>query len=265
MGAWALLGARVLLPLLPLLAAVAAAAQQFGGAATTMRLTASLDLAATPTTAFHHTWEASVGSSHAAMGLREDWRAHLRMAVRDCGFRGIRMHGIFDDDMSVVFPPCTFPPCKKHGASGGPRPQPTYSWFNVDSLYDFLINQLHIQPVVELSFMPQALAGCWPNPHGAEKRPFLRQFHIETTILLRRQARDKHKGNSFKRGIFCRQQVVQHDALRLRPALYGDSDAAGPRVTAALRLLQRSSGGRLRHLVQPGRRVCAAPRPAVRR
>jgi hypothetical protein len=172
MGAWALL---LPLPLLPLLAAVAAAAQQVGGAATTMRLTASLDLAATPT-AFHHTWEASVGSSHAAMGLREDWRAHLRMAVRDCGFRGIRMHGIFDDDMSVVFPPCTFPPCKKHGASGGPRPQPTYSWFNVDSLYDFLINQLHIQPVVELSFMPQALAGCWPNPHGAKKRPFLRQF-----------------------------------------------------------------------------------------
>ena len=172
MGAWALL---LPLPLLPLLAAVAAAAQQVGGAATTMRLTASLDLAATPT-AFHHTWEASVGSSHAAMGLREDWRAHLQMAVRDCGFRGIRMHGIFDDDMSVVFPPCTFPPCKKHGASGGPRPQPTYSWFNVDSLYDFLINQLHIQPVVELSFMPQALAGCWPNPHGAKKRPFLRQF-----------------------------------------------------------------------------------------
>ena len=54
--------------------------------------------------------------------------------------------------MSVVFPPCTFPPCKSHGDS--PRPKPTYSWYNVDLLYDFLLS-IDVRPVVELSFMPQ--------------------------------------------------------------------------------------------------------------
>jgi hypothetical protein len=92
-----------------------------------MHLTATISLDAAPA-AFPHFWEASVGSSHAAMGLRADWRAHLKMATRDCGFKAVRMHGIFDDDMSVVFPPCTFPPCKDHG---GTRPPPTYSWYTI--------------------------------------------------------------------------------------------------------------------------------------
>tara|TARA_B110000208_G_C11762750_1_gene427527 strand:+ start:70 stop:1821 length:1752 start_codon:yes stop_codon:yes gene_type:complete len=128
--------------------------------ATAAAATARIDLTATAaaTTKFPHFWEASVGSSHAAMGLRVDWREHLTMAVRDCGFKGIRMHAIFDDDMSVVFPPCNFPPCADHGGHGIPAPA-VYSWYNVDKLYDFLLS-INVQPLVELSFMPQALAGC---------------------------------------------------------------------------------------------------------
>lgn len=42
-----------------------------------------------------------VGTGHAALALRADYRAHLSAVQRDIGFRSIRGHGIFDDDMST--------------------------------------------------------------------------------------------------------------------------------------------------------------------
>ena len=49
-------------------------------------------------------WKASVGSGHALLGLRDDWRAQLGAVHRDLGITGVRFHGSFDDDMSVVVP-----------------------------------------------------------------------------------------------------------------------------------------------------------------
>ncbi len=51
----------------------------------------------------------------------------------------IRFHGLLDDDMSVVL------------ADG------SYSFFNIDSVFDFLLS-INVRPVVELSFMPSVLA-----------------------------------------------------------------------------------------------------------
>ena len=34
-----------------------------------------------------------------------------------------------------------------------------YSWYNIDRVYDHLLS-LGVRPIVELSFMPKALAGC---------------------------------------------------------------------------------------------------------
>lgn len=48
---------------------------------------------------YPHLWEMCVGSSHAAMGLRQDWRDHLRAARNDLGFKFVRFHGLLDDDM----------------------------------------------------------------------------------------------------------------------------------------------------------------------
>ncbi len=43
-----------------------------------------------------------VGTGHAALALRADYREHLVAVQRDIGFRHIRGHGILDDDMYVL-------------------------------------------------------------------------------------------------------------------------------------------------------------------
>ncbi|MGN0998319.1 MAG: beta-xylosidase [Faecousia sp.] len=94
---------------------------------------------------FPHYWEHCVGSCHAATLLRSDVQEHIRNAHRDCGFRYIRCHGLFNDDMSVVFP-------KMFGLG-----KPIISFYNIDCVYDFLLSA-GMKPFVELGFMPSALA-----------------------------------------------------------------------------------------------------------
>ncbi|WP_040949398.1 GH39 family glycosyl hydrolase [Gorillibacterium massiliense] len=93
---------------------------------------------------FPHYWETCVGSCHAYMGLREDWRSQLKKAHDDMGFKYVRFHGLLDDRMSVfVKSPWT----KKEA----------YSFYTIDSIFDFLLEN-GMKPFVELSYMPEALA-----------------------------------------------------------------------------------------------------------
>jgi xylan 1,4-beta-xylosidase len=82
-----------------------------------------------------------VGAGRANEGLRADWQRQLTLAHRECGFKYIRMHGLFDDDMGV------------YRDSG----KPEYNWQYIDELFDFL-ESIGMKPFVELSFMPGALA-----------------------------------------------------------------------------------------------------------
>lgn len=93
---------------------------------------------------YPHYWETCVGSCHAATVLREDVRQQVRAAHRDCGFKYLRFHGLFDDDMSVVI----YDPMTR---------QTYYSFFNIDSIFDFLLDA-GMKPFVELGFMPEAFA-----------------------------------------------------------------------------------------------------------
>jgi hypothetical protein len=68
---------------------------------------------------FHHHWEESVGSGHASLTLREDWRAHLTRTRKDLGVKRTRFHGLLDDDFSI---------------SLGPNKS---SYINLDSMVDF--------------------------------------------------------------------------------------------------------------------------------
>ena len=106
-----------------------------------MRTTFTVDVNQ-PTTPFPHYWEYCVGSCHAPLGLREDWRSQLRQCHEELGFRYVRFHGLLCDDMSV----CT-------SGRGGVA----YSFFNVDSVFDYLLS-IGMKPFVELGFMPTALA-----------------------------------------------------------------------------------------------------------
>ncbi len=84
-----------------------------------------------------------VGAGRANEGLRADWQRQLRRAHAECGFRYIRFHGLFCDDMGVYTE-------DKQGRS-------IYNWQYVDELFDFL-EGIGMKPFVELGFMPGALA-----------------------------------------------------------------------------------------------------------
>jgi len=91
---------------------------------------------------FPHYWEHTVGSGRAVMALREDWRRQMRRAHAELGFRHVRFHGLLDDDMSILT---------------GEGEWEVYSFFNADSIFDFLLS-IGMRPFVELGFMPTALA-----------------------------------------------------------------------------------------------------------
>jgi xylan 1,4-beta-xylosidase len=102
------------------------------------KTTLTVDVSDTPT-GFPQFWRQCIGSGHAALTLRSDWRDHVRIQQDAIGFRSIRFHGLFDDDMQV--------------ATNGAR----WNWTSIDSTYDFLLS-MKMQPYVELSFMPSSLA-----------------------------------------------------------------------------------------------------------
>jgi xylan 1,4-beta-xylosidase len=128
-----------------LIAVIAAAAAADADTVTTVGV--DLGDATTPLT---HFWKASVGSGHAKLGLRADWQQQLSNVHRDTGIAGVRFHGSFDDDMGPV-------------VVGDPTKGPvTYNFSLQDKLWDG-IKAAGVRPIVELSFMPQALANCAPG------------------------------------------------------------------------------------------------------
>jgi len=84
-----------------------------------------------------------VGAGRANEGLRADWQQQLAYVKKECGFRYIRFHGLFTDDMGIY----------REDRNG----KPEYNYMYVDALFDFLLS-IDIKPFVELGFMPNALA-----------------------------------------------------------------------------------------------------------
>jgi xylan 1,4-beta-xylosidase len=84
-----------------------------------------------------------VGAGRANEGLRADWQEQLASVRKECGFRYIRMHALFHDDMGV------------YGTDREGRPR--FNWQYIDRLYDFLLS-IGMKPFVELSFTPAAMA-----------------------------------------------------------------------------------------------------------
>jgi len=95
-----------------------------------------------PTTAFDRYFQSCIGSCHAYLTLREDFRKHVRTVQKEIGFNNLRCHGIFHDWVGVY-----------REVDG----LPVFNFQNVNKIYDFFIEQ-GVKPYVELSFMPSALA-----------------------------------------------------------------------------------------------------------
>ncbi|MDP9421332.1 MAG: beta-xylosidase [Pseudomonadota bacterium] len=84
----------------------------------------------------------SVGSDYSATLIRPDSMAQLKTAVDELGFRYIRHHDIFHDDLGTV--------------KVGPDGRVSYDWTKIDQLYDGLLAR-GIKPFVELGFTPRAM------------------------------------------------------------------------------------------------------------
>ena len=110
-----------------------------------------------------HFWSKCVGSGRANLGLRTRWLQHLGLAVRECGFKYVRFHGLFHDDMFVY---------RRKGSLD------LYNWQYVDDLFDRLLD-IGIRPFVELGFCPKDLATrkgtvFWWKGHGSPPRSYSR-------------------------------------------------------------------------------------------
>ena len=99
------------------------------------------DLSQTPLP-FDHFWEHTVGSDHAPMALRSDWQAQMQKCHTELGFRHVRFHDLFSEQMGTLI---------------RQEERLLYSFFNADQIMDFLLT-IGMRPFVELSFMPEALA-----------------------------------------------------------------------------------------------------------
>lgn len=84
-----------------------------------------------------------IGAGRANEGLRADWQNQLKQVRKDCGFKYIRFHGIFHDDMGVYSE-------TENGIA-------QYNWQYIDKLYDFIL-EIGMKPFVELSFIPKDLS-----------------------------------------------------------------------------------------------------------
>lgn len=124
----------LLLPLLAVAAAPAAAPTAF---------TVAADAHAPALKPLPHFWSECVGAGRANEGLRASWLEQLKLAHDACGFRYVRFHGLFHDDMFVY---------------REEKGRPVYNFQYVDDLFDRML-AIGVRPFVELSFFPQPLAG----------------------------------------------------------------------------------------------------------
>ncbi len=128
--------------------------------------------------ALPHVWAWCVGAGRANEALRADWQRQFAEAVDACGFRYVRFHGLFHDDMFVYR--------ESYGHGFGPDTplaSPLYTFSYVDKVFDFILDQ-GARPFVELGFMPRALATVpetvfWWGAHGSPPKDMARWVERE--------------------------------------------------------------------------------------
>ena len=116
------------------LVALVMAAGAGAASAATITVDASKQTAGNP-----HFWSEAFGTGKAKLALRGDWQTHYKIGNRELGAKRVRGHGLLNDEM---------------GLYKGPG---SYDWTNLDT-YLKAISSANMRPIIELSFMPTALA-----------------------------------------------------------------------------------------------------------
>lgn len=114
------------------------------GSSQSAALTETIEIDPTaPSRPFPHYWEQMFGSGRAILSLRESYRRDLKEVEKATGFRYIRFHAIFHDEVGLY----------DEDSAGNPL----FTFSYVDQIYDGLLAN-GVRPFVELSFMPKKLA-----------------------------------------------------------------------------------------------------------
>ncbi|WP_420884349.1 GH39 family glycosyl hydrolase [Amphibacillus jilinensis] len=91
-------------------------------------------------------WKYCVGTGRLGLALQEEYVKHLKQVQEDIGFRYIRGHGLFHDDIGI------YQEVEIDGVM-----QPFYNFTYIDRIFDMLL-ELKLKPFIELGFMPSKLA-----------------------------------------------------------------------------------------------------------
>ena len=132
----------------PMSAAIAAAPAPLNGSGPTV----TIEVGGDESGELDRPWQPMIGSEHLSYLLSQDRtggrvigpeiREALRIAHDELGVRAVRAHGILDDDLGV------------YTEAGG---RAVHDFAGIDRVYDELM-EIGLRPIVELSFMPAALA-----------------------------------------------------------------------------------------------------------
>lgn len=129
-----------------------------------------------------HLWSECVGAGRANEALRADWQRQFAEAVDTLGFRYLRFHGVFHDDMFVYR--------ESDGGGFGPNTplaSPVHTFSYVDKVFDFILER-GVRPFVELGFMPRELATVtetlfWWGAHGSPPKDMDRWVELVTKTI----------------------------------------------------------------------------------
>lgn len=132
--------------------------------------------------ALPHVWSACVGAGRANEALRADWQQQFAEVVDALGFRFVRFHGVFHDDMFVYR--------ESYGGGFGKNARlaaPVYTFGYVDKVFDFILDR-GARPFVELGFMPRELATVretvfWWGAHCSPPKDMARWVELVTRTV----------------------------------------------------------------------------------
>lgn len=100
------------------------------------------------------TWQFGIGNDHAYTLTRKDVYEYLKYVQKEIGFKYLRFHGIFDDDMHIYQRLSDFPLFAKMPKA---NQIVELNFKEVGVVFDNIL-AAGFKPFVELSFMPSALA-----------------------------------------------------------------------------------------------------------
>ena len=93
---------------------------------------------------FHNQVDFCIGTGRMGLALQEEYLRQLELVQHEIGFRHIRGHGLFCDDLAIY----------QEAEDGTPE----YNYTYVDRVMDSY-RRLGLKPFLELGFMPEKLAG----------------------------------------------------------------------------------------------------------